>query len=180
MFEFSYWKWDKQLDKEFCNSLLTQIKWEEAKTAGINQDQVNKEIRKTDIVWVSAMSPIGCISEVYAQVANDAAGWNFAVLPPVKEQVQIARYSVGSFYDWHTDSYFSKNKIQRKLSISIQLNDSSEFAGGQLEFIDSEEQPVMEQGSIIVFPSTIKHRVTPVTEGTRYSAVTWINGPPFK
>ena len=35
------------------------------------------------------------------------------------------------------------------------------------------------KGSIIVFPSFIYHRVTPVTEGTRYSLVTWNLGYPY-
>ena len=31
-----------------------------------------------------------------------------------------------------------------------------------------------------VFPSFLKHRVTPVTEGERISAVTWMHGTKFK
>jgi PKHD-type hydroxylase len=30
-----------------------------------------------------------------------------------------------------------------------------------------------------LFPSYTLHRVTPVTEGTRYSMVGWITGKPF-
>jgi PKHD-type hydroxylase len=36
------------------------------------------------------------------------------------------------------------------------------------------------QGSIVVFPSFIEHKVTPVTKGVRYTAVTWANGPSFR
>lgn len=35
-------------------------------------------------------------------------------------------------------------------------------------------------GSVMVFPSFMMHRVKPVTKGTRYSAVSWFLGPPFK
>ncbi len=35
------------------------------------------------------------------------------------------------------------------------------------------------KGSVIVFPSFIYHRVTPVTKGTRYSLVTWNLGYPY-
>ena len=41
------------------------------------------------------------------------------------------------------------------------------------------QQPNLKQGSFIMFPSYMKHRVTPVTSGTRYSAVTWAYGPSF-
>ena len=40
-----------------------------------------------------------------------------------------------------------------------------------------EEIPRLEEGSIIVFPSFVEHRVTPVTEGIRYSLVSWFVGP---
>ena len=35
------------------------------------------------------------------------------------------------------------------------------------------------RGSILIFPSYIKHRVLPVTKGVRRSLVTWYNGPKF-
>jgi PKHD-type hydroxylase len=35
------------------------------------------------------------------------------------------------------------------------------------------------QGTIIVFPSALFHRVTPVKRGRRYSLVQWYSGPDF-
>jgi PKHD-type hydroxylase len=61
------------------------------------------------------------------------------------------------------------------------LNDPSEFEGGILQLKGMEDQNVLDkQGSIIVFPSFIEHKVTPVTKGVRYSAVTWASGPSFR
>ena len=37
-----------------------------------------------------------------------------------------------------------------------------------------------DKGAVVVFPSWVRHRVTPVTRGTRYSAVAWFNGPPLR
>ena len=37
-----------------------------------------------------------------------------------------------------------------------------------------------EQGSIIVFPSSVYHMVEPVTKGTRYSLVMWNLGRPLR
>ena len=44
--------------------------------------------------------------------------------------------------------------------------------------IDCKE--IFEKGSLVVFPSWLWHRVTPVTKGIRYSAVIWTLGKPFK
>ena len=76
-----------------------------------------------------------------------------------------------------------------KLSIVITLVDGSEYEGGDLEMnfrhknkVDEIKKitEIREKGSVIVFPSFIWHRVTPVTAGTRYSLVNWNLGFPFR
>ena len=82
--------------------------------------------------------------------------------------------------------------------MTISLNDGTEYDGGQLEFDFKNVSPVDEwvdekiynskvicsqifkKGSIVVFPSYLWHRVTPVTRGTRYSLVAWNLGWPFQ
>ena len=44
---------------------------------------------------------------------------------------------------------------------------------------DSEEK-WFNQGTIIVFPSHMWHQVKKVTQGTRYSLVTWFRGKDFE
>lgn len=78
----------------------------------------------------------------------------------------------------------------RKISMTINLCDETEYEGGDLKFdfgmhktkqdrfhICEEIRP---RGSIIVFPSFVQHCVTPVTKGTRYSLVMWTLGEPWK
>ena len=66
----------------------------------------------------------------------------------------------------------------RKLSVVVQLSNSNNYSGGQLEFKETEAPSQFStQGSIIVFPSYLQHRVTEVTEGVRYSLVCWAEGP---
>ena len=76
----------------------------------------------------------------------------------------------------------------RKISTTISLNDPSEYEGGNLEFDLGPHRTdrfhtcteIRPKGSIIVFPSHVYHRVTPVTSGTRYSLVSWSLGAPFR
>ena len=91
---------------------------------------------------------------------------------------QFAQYNVGDFYDYHQDSGFSiaeTEKETRKLSLTVQLSDPKDYDGGVFQFYngdkDPEVPPIIEQGSIIVFDSRMWHRVTPVTNGVRYSLV---------
>ena len=91
------------------------------------------------------------------------------------------RYGSEDHFDWHLD--FGPGAIsERKLSITVQLSDEDAYEGGDLEFMVNKEyvKAPREQGTVIVFPSFIMHRVTPVTKGTRESIVGWIAGPPFR
>jgi PKHD-type hydroxylase len=36
------------------------------------------------------------------------------------------------------------------------------------------------KGMVILFPSWVIHRVTPVTKGVRKSIVVWVTGPKFR
>jgi PKHD-type hydroxylase len=78
----------------------------------------------------------------------------------------------------------------RKISMTINLNSPGEYEGGDLKFdfgMHTEKdkrfhtcEEIRPQGSVIVFPSFLKHCVTPVTKGTRYSLVLWTIGEPWK
>lgn len=183
MLNHYYWLWDSILPKEFCEYIISSTNWDSYEDGTIfsketNAPIVDKELRKTNVVWVDQMSVMGCICNQYIKAANQSANWNFVT--DSLEKVQLGKYELNGHYDWHKDTYSpgADNK-QRKLSISILLND--EFQGGELEFKDltEEQQPKMKQGSIIVFPSFLEHRVKPVTNGSRFSSVAWVSGPAF-
>jgi PKHD-type hydroxylase len=96
------------------------------------------------------------------------------------QKVRVLEYAVGDHYQaWHQD--FGKGRVStRKLSASIQLSTPGEYEGGNLEFFNGEIVPApLEQGSLIVFPSFVFHRVVPVTQGVRHSLVAWMSGPHF-
>jgi len=182
---FDYWLWDSVLPKWFCEEQIKNTNWKEKEQGTIlkgTESIIDETQRITDVVWVSEESPIGCVCQVYINLANQKAGWNFNLTN--NTQVQIGKYNgdTKGFYDWHNDDGFKTNQngLVRKLSVSILLSDENSFEGGEFEFKNFEQQPVLKQGSILVFPSTLEHRVKPVTSGTRYSAVTWVSGPAYR
>jgi predicted 2-oxoglutarate/Fe(II)-dependent dioxygenase YbiX len=82
----------------------------------------------------------------------------------------LLKYDVGNHYSYHVDD---SNKTPRKLSLSLTLNDS--FNGGEFSFFHGHKIYKLNKGDGIIFPSSFMypHAVLPVTEGTRYSIVTW-------
>jgi len=102
----------------------------------------------------------------------DAAGFG--------EPLHYICYEPGGHFDWHTDLGIGPMST-RKISVSVQLSDDSDYCGGDLEFCP---HGVIERfrgiGNAVAFPSYIAHRVLPVTTGHRHALVAWIHGPRFR
>jgi PKHD-type hydroxylase len=116
--------------------------------------------------------------------------WRFNIA--ACEAMQYTTYEVGQFYGWHVDQHSDPypdgtfKGLSRKLSITIQLTEPENYDGGDFEIRDycdydsvQKIDGIRPRGSVLVFPSFLMHRVTPVTRGVRRSLVCWIVGPPF-
>lgn len=87
---------------------------------------------------------------------------------------QFTHYGVGEYYGWHQDDSGSGPAANRAYSIVVQLSDK--YEGGLLQFKkDGIQTFIPGAGRMIVFPSFWSHQVTPVTQGTRYSLVSWFS-----
>ena len=205
-----YWYFKSALTPKFCDDVISyalQQKEVLGRTGGYNKENLSKQDikniqkkRKSDLVWLNEKWIYREIHP-YIHLANKNAGWNFDW--DFSESCQFTKYKLNQYYDWHCDSWdkpYNKpnspnehGKI-RKLSVTCQLTDSSEYSGGELEFDFRNYDPhmrdeskhriqckeILPKGSIIVFPSFVWHRVKPVTSRTRYSLVIWNLGRPFK
>ena len=204
-----YWYFKSALTPKFCDEVIQYgLSKEEvmARTGGYGQRPLSKEEildmkrkRDSDLVW---LDDTWIYKELHPFVheANKKAGWNFEW--DFSESCQFTKYKHNQYYDWHCDGWDkpyedkgpNENGKIRKLSMTCQLTDGSEYTGGELEFDFRNYDPhmrdeakhlrrakeILPKGSIIVFPSFVWHRVKPVTSGTRYSLVVWHLGRPFK
>lgn len=105
--------------------------------------------------------------------------WNLDV--DLIETVELLHYSFipgeefQGHYNKHSD--FGGNATTRKLSYASLLSDPGDFEGGDLVlYLRKDVVMPKEQGQVVVFPSLTFHEVTPVTQGNRWSLVTWIRG----
>ena len=178
----------------FINSYFPTVIWSEDKPEFV------KSLNKVSNKYISdARKREKEYIKKYIQVDKGQMPWN--LFPYIK----IQKYKPKESYSgWHCDSwdkpYQRDNEDHpehgriRKLSMTCQLTDGSEYKGGELEFDFRNYDPhmrdeskhrvqckeILPKGSIIVFPSFVWHRVKPVTSGTRYSLVVWHLGRPFK
>jgi len=205
-----YWYFKSAIPPKICDDIIkySLSKSETmARTGGYGNKKLSKEEtqnlklkRNSDLVWLNEP---WIYKELYPYIhqANKAAGWNFDW--DFSEQIQFTKYKLNQYYDWHCDSWnkpydkphnLNEHGKVRKLSMTCQLTDGSEYKGGELEFDFRNYDPplrdeskhlrqakeILPKGSIIVFPSFVWHRVKPVTKGVRYSLVMWNLGYPFK
>tara|TARA_R100000005_G_scaffold95773_1_gene78694 strand:- start:5361 stop:5981 length:621 start_codon:yes stop_codon:yes gene_type:complete len=199
-----FFVFESALPSRLCYDLINYGD-EKASQVGVTGDFDNKELtqkdisklyktRNSSIVWMDEPWIYNAIIP-FVKEANKQAGWNFEW--SMSESCQWTKYSETQHYTWHQDSFHKPyNKpttplhgLIRKLSVTVSLEDGDAYEGGDLEFdfrnrSDSSPNVVTskearKRGSIIVFPSFVWHRVSPVTKGTRYSLVIWNLGRPF-
>lgn len=175
-----FWFWQSQLDKKYCNDLLAEVKKGTFTQGTTLSDTLNKKIRDNTVQWLPRMHNLECVLAHHAMEANLAMGWNFH-LTTCFDMVQIAQYQKKQHYNFHNDLmvFTDKPGFERKMTTVLFLSDEKDYDGGELE-IGGGKVPTKAQGTIVVFPSFVHHRVTPVTKGTRFSATLWLAGPHFK
>ena len=183
--------WAGELDRATVEAIVKECETYEPVTAriGHQSDMESKEdltVRRSELRWVSPNSSptIQKIIWDYVSSANRAA---FGLDITNVWDIQFTTYkgTEEGHYNWHHDTFWGNpSSYDRKLSIIIQLSDPSEYEGGEFELEPQYEAPdkdlLKKQGTILVFPSPIRHRVLPVTKGIRKSLVSWVEGPKWR
>jgi len=185
-----YYIKEKAFSSSFCDDIMKQGYKKKLEMAKISDgNQVN---RKSHVSWLDDKTLVEQITPVINE-ANEKTGWNFLLRE--FEPLQYTVYNVRDHYDWHIDTHAKsyKNGLIRKLSFTICLNDditeNNNYKGGKFEICVPHPRyqkhkyfkftETFKQGTIIVFPSHVWHKVHPITSGTRKVLVGWVVGKPF-
>ena len=98
-----------------------------------------------------------------------------AALPARIHNLLFSRLGPGEGYGRHVDNAFMADG-RSDLSFTLFLSEPGSYQGGTLvlEYPDGEEAVRLGAGDLIVYPSTLLHRVDPVTEGERLVCAGWI------
>lgn len=172
---------ETELDK--ISSILDNLNYEEGKILSSEKNgDINTDIRKSKIKWIYSNEEtlwlfIKLMKIIHSVNSN---AWNFDLIMG-REPIQYTEYGTEGEYTWHIDNGPGISS-QRKISISMLLSDPEDYEGGDLEIWPGGEIKVMPRikNSIVIFPSCLMHRVTPITKGIRKSLVLWVGGTPYK
>ena len=145
--------------------------WEDGKkTAGTLASEVKNNLqlnRDSDISKRNA-------GIIVKKLLTNALIKSFA-LPKKIHGVMFTKSSKGMKYGRHIDNaYMSSGRAD--LSFSIFLNKKDTYGGGELviENINTENKFKLNEGEIIIYPSTYLHSVEEITHGERLVCVGWI------
>ncbi|HET7084993.1 MAG TPA: Fe2+-dependent dioxygenase [Rhizomicrobium sp.] len=137
-----------------------------------NKAKNNLQVSETDPQYAESSRIVAAAFARSAPFRDFALPRNIA--PPL-----LARYEVGMTYGAHADVSHMRfgNEVRRAdLSATVWLNEPSSYDGGELAVYLGTKGVVVkgEAGSVIVYPSTQLHEVTPVRRGQRLVAITFI------
>lgn len=180
--------WYGKLSDDRVSSIIDICERYPIQPATIGDTSISRddEYRRSEIRWVDSYAETELVDLLWFYIleANrNSYGFHVDYLT----EIQYTIYNSNNLgkYDWHQDVFWANNRCyDRKLSITVQLSDSEEYEGGDFQFDPSipplDPNEIRRKGTVIVFPSFLSHRVTPVTKGIRKSLVTWAEGPKFR
>ena len=188
-------KWDSMwyhtnIPQPMVESLMVDVKYfndhhSDALEAGtVGEDGViDPNIRLNKVGWLDTSHWVAAFVHYYICKANEN---NFCYdISDFTDDLQVTMYDPGEYYHWHIDGgIINPDGTQRKLSFSLQLSDPSEYEGGELQFQSLDGMSTYyapkEIGTLIVFDSRVRHRVTKVLSGKRKALVGWVGGPRWR
>ena len=154
----------KNLNKE--NTL-----WEDGKkTAGSHASKVKNNLQ---LNRESALS-IKLSNLIRKKILSSPLIKSFA-LPKMIHGIMFTKSLNSMKYGRHIDNPFMSSG-RSDLSFTISLTDKSKYSGGELiiEEMNSEKEFKLNEGEIIIYPSTYLHSVKKIKNGERLVCVGWI------
>ena len=147
------------------------LEWLDGRLTAGDQAAVVKQNRQ-----LNPESDLACelSSVVKTQLCSTPLVKSFSLIRKV-HSVLVSRCNHGDGYGWHVDNPFSKHG-RRDISFTVFLSDLDDYEGGGLEIQGVQETSLfrLPAGHVVMYPSSSLHRVQPVSRGTRYACVGWI------
>ena len=172
----NYWYLPNLLSIEECDNIKRNCLEQLEESRIENKEQVNHSIRKAKTCFIENKSPTAKklsneLDKIIRKFRTVSIKFFKCELNFI-EPLQFGQYSENEYYNWHLDA---GPDFDRDISASVFLDDPESYEGGDFEF---HEQTLgvpscQLQGSIMIFPSLLRHRIKTVTKGVRHSLVFW-------
>lgn len=176
-----YQVWSSSLSPEQVDKVTSAALSQQAQEATIfSPTETTRDIRRCTVRWLP--DPwVKALLWPYIRQANEN-GFNIDV--DNRAEMQFTEYCAeqGGHYGWHHDVQWNGQAASdRKLSITVQLSAPDEYEGGDFEFDEVHTNADFKsRGTVLVFPSYLRHRIRPVISGNRRALIAWFYGPRWR
>ena len=179
------WQDTARLDSDDIEFILDKVDFDDLIRGEVGSEEsdvfgYDKDVRRCLVTEIRDPDIFEMCETFFAQ-ANSVMGVNYDRCSEViyVEYRGSEDSDEADFYDWHMDIEEMKYyQTERKISMSIQLSEDTDYEGCDLEFLHVAPDPDQrERGTVIAFPSYFQHTVTPCTKGIRRCLVAWADGP---
>jgi hypothetical protein len=167
--------------------LLSAISWQQAYVTAGDESSINKNSRDTQVIGIPySKSLVEDLSSPQSAFLSALGKKFFQAFDPIEldyssnygislgwhDSYQILKYGLGQKFTNHIDDH---QQYPRRVSTVYYINDN--YLGGEINFPRFGISYKPKANEMIVFPSTYvyNHSVSEVTEGTRYSIVSWLS-----
>jgi PKHD-type hydroxylase len=153
---------------------LARADWSDGRiTAGHQSARVKRNLQLAQDSPLARELADEVLRRLAAHPAFIAAALPHKVFPPL-----FNAYREGMDFGSHIDNAIrgDEEKLRTDISCTLFLSAPDEYDGGELvvEDLYGTHAVKLEAGSMVLYPASSLHRVTPVTRGTRVAAFFWV------
>lgn len=163
----------KTLSEKILN-MIEELERRSWKNSGVGTASINTKIRSSNEILISDYDLIlnEKIKKYVDICANDYAS-SFSTVVNTNVQLILLRYREGGEYKYHSDN---GPDFYRTVSFLVYLN-PTEYDGGETSFKYLKTKIKPDKPKVVFFPSSFMytHAALPVTKGTKYVIVGWMN-----
>ncbi len=160
-----------------CRKLMDQAEWVDGNVTSGHQSALAKNNMQ--------LQEESEVARSIGEFIQDALGMNLlfisAALPLKVFPPLFNRYESGQAFGMHVDNAIrqlrgTNFRIRSDLSATLFLSEPEDYDGGVLTIEDTygTQEIKLPAGSMVLYPASSLHHVTPVTRGARVSSFFWI------
>src|SRR5690242_17635468 len=160
-----------------CRDVLSRSQWVNGKiTAGAQSAQAKKNLQIPENSKEARELGELILQRLGRNELFTSAALPLRVFPPL-----FNRYDADMKFDTHIDNSIrfvpgAPIRVRTDLSATLFLTAPEDYDGGELVIEDTygEQQVKLPAGDMVLYPATSRHRVNPITRGSRWASFFWI------
>lgn len=160
-----------------CRDVLARSQWVDGKiTAGAQSAQAKKNLQIPENSKEARELGEMILQRLGRNELFTSAALPLRVFPPL-----FNRYDADMKFDTHIDNSIrfvpgAPIRVRTDLSATLFLTAPEDYDGGELVIEDTygEQQVKFAAGDMVLYPATSRHRVNPITRGSRWASFFWI------